>query len=132
MGCNTVSDTIRNINIDILRLIFALFIVFYHIRYVVHAPIYDFPQNGYLAVDFFFIVSGYLIVKSCRDNEEKGTETGTLRYCFHKLMSFLPYLIIAEIFFGMVEGSRTHFRRVGDDDLELVSRYQGRGGIKRG
>ena len=99
-----VPDTIRNTNIDIMRLIFAFFIVFYHVRYVVHRSIYDFPQNGYLAVDFFFIVSGYFIIKSCRDNQEKGTENGTLRYCFHKLMSFLPYLIVAEIFFGMVEG----------------------------
>lgn len=87
-----------------MRLVFAFFIVFYHVRYLVHTPIYDFPQNGYLAVDFFFIVSGYFVIKSCRNNQEKGTENGTLRYCFHKLMSFLPYLIVAEIFFGMVEG----------------------------
>ena len=97
-------DTIRNTNIDILRLVFAFFIVFYHVRYLTNRFIYDFPQNGYLAVDFFFIVSGYMITRSCRENEKNGTEPGTLRYCFHKLMSFLPYLIVAEIFFGVVEG----------------------------
>lgn len=87
-----------------MRLVMALFIVFYHTAWVNGNTVFDFPKAGYLAVDFFFIVSGYMIIRSCRDNEKKGTEPGTLRYCFHKLMSFLPYLIIAEIIFGVVNG----------------------------
>ncbi len=97
-------DTIRNVNVDILRLVFALFIVFYHVRYDGFVSLFDFPRNGYLAVDFFFIVSGYMVIRSCRENQKNGTERGTLRYCFHKLMSFLPYLIVAELIFGVVQG----------------------------
>lgn len=82
----------------------AFFIVFYHTAWVNHTAVFGYPKAGYLAVDFFFIVSGYMIINSCRRNQKKGTEPGTLRYCFHKLMSFLPYLIVVEMIFGIVNG----------------------------
>ena len=82
----------------------AFFIVFYHTAWINHNAVFGYPKAGYLAVDFFFIVSGYMIMRSCRENQRKGTEPGTLRYCFHKLMSFLPYLIVVEIIFGIVNG----------------------------
>ena len=90
----------RNITVDVLRMIFAFVIVFHHIfigtEYHIH---------GYLAVDFFFIVSGYMLINTYRRNKEEGKEVSTLRFCAHKLMSFLPYLIFAVLVSALVYGS---------------------------
>ncbi len=77
----------RNVIIDILRIVFALVVVMHHL----------FPNQycGYLAVDFFFIVSGFFLMKSFKKYDE-SERPNNLRFCVHKLLSFLPYLIIAE------------------------------------
>ncbi|MBO6084635.1 MAG: hypothetical protein J6O90_06115 [Candidatus Methanomethylophilaceae archaeon] len=54
----------RNAVIDIMRLVFAFIIVFHHIWITS-----DMSILGYLAVDFFFIVSGYMLIWSCRRNQ---------------------------------------------------------------
>lgn len=79
----------RNVNIDIFRVVFALVVVLHHY----------FPQRwcGYLAVDFFFIVSGFFLMMSYSRYTE-GERPHNLRFCVHKLMGFLPYLIVAEMF----------------------------------
>lgn len=78
----------RNLNIDIFRMIFALVVVLHHY----------FPKTwcGYFAVDFFFIVSGFFLMKSYNKYDDTD-RPHNLRFCAHKLMSFLPYLIVAEI-----------------------------------
>ncbi len=51
-----VGQMTRNLNIDIFRMIFALVVVLHHY----------FPKTwcGYFAVDFFFILSGFFLMKS--------------------------------------------------------------------
>lgn len=83
-----VGQMTRNLNIDIFRMIFALVVVLHHY----------FPKTwcGYFAVDFFFIVSGFFLMKSYNKYDDTD-RPHNLRFCAHKLMSFLPYLIVAEI-----------------------------------
>ncbi len=78
----------RNVVIDLFRVVFALVVVLHHY----------FPQRycGYLAVDFFFVVSGFFLIKSFKKYDDSN-RPHNLRFCFHKLMAFLPYLIVAEI-----------------------------------
>ena len=90
----------RNAVVDLLRMVFAFIIVLHHLW--IQA---DFRICGYLAVDFFFLVSGYMVIMSCRRNQENGKEIGTIRYCAHKFMSFLPYLIFAEVVAGIISGA---------------------------
>ena len=52
--------------LDGLRGVAALLVVLYHINegfaFASGAPVIDFMNHGYLAVDFFFILSGFVIV----------------------------------------------------------------------
>ncbi len=90
----------RSDAIDILRLIFACIIVVHHARYVIGYDNCPFV-GGSLAVEFFFFVSGYLMMGSALKKSEKesgapaalGTET--LQFVRHKLMAILPAFLIS-------------------------------------
>ena len=61
----------RNGKVDLLRFLFALFIMFLHYGYrpelVIEGVTFRLGQNGAFAVVFFFILSGYLLAKSVHD-----------------------------------------------------------------
>lgn len=90
----------RNVIIDIAELVFSFCVVFTHATALAEnvaeegiSPIFG---GGYIAVEFFFIVSGYLMcVKADRgepyDSETIGTET--LNFLKGKLGAILPYYI---------------------------------------
>ena len=107
----------RNVTVDILRMVFAFIIVFHHVFMGTQFHIY-----GYLAVDFFFIVSGYMVINSYRKYKEEGREVGVIRYSAHKLMSFLPYLIFAVVIYAIVSGSIA-FDNTGRFDRFLASAW---------
>lgn len=107
----------RNLTIDILRMAFAFIIVFHHILMGTQFHIY-----GYLAVDFFFIVSGYMVINSYHNYKKDGKEVGVIRYCTHKLMSFLPYLIFAVVVYAIVSGAIA-FDNTGRFDRFLASAW---------
>lgn len=88
----------RNGRIDLLRFIFALVIMLHHSRYVLGDEKALF-LGGSLAVEFFFLVSGYLMAVSVeRENKrspmnQPGTETWA--FLKRKLRGFLPEFLIA-------------------------------------
>lgn len=51
----------RYLALDGLRGVAALFVVLYHIRWTNHVTDTEFVKHGYLAVDLFFILSGFVI-----------------------------------------------------------------------
>jgi len=51
----------RFVALDGLRGLAALLIVLYHVRWTNHLSGSQFIQNSYLAVDLFFILSGFVI-----------------------------------------------------------------------
>ena len=64
----------RNGRIDLLRFVFALVIMLHHSRYVLgddHAVFI----GGSLAVEFFFLVSGYLMAVSAERANQRGPMT---------------------------------------------------------
>lgn len=92
----------RNGEIDFLRFIFALIIVLHHSRSLVGDNRCLF-LGGSLSVEFFFIVSGYLMMASI----EKASAAGgmaiplgkeTLKFLARKLSALLPELVIAQTF----------------------------------
>ena len=94
----------RNSTIDLLRIIFALLVVTVHCRGLLgeYSWVFD---GGWIGVEFFFIVSGYLMVASAtksevrslskNNKEELGTET--VQFLWRKLKKLLPYIIISFI-----------------------------------
>ena len=72
----------RNSTIDLLRIIFALLVVTVHCRGLLanHSWMFD---GGWIGVEFFFIISGYLMVasavkaKTCSLNQNEIFEVGT-------------------------------------------------------
>jgi peptidoglycan/LPS O-acetylase OafA/YrhL len=57
----------RENNFDIVRLLFSVVVVFFHVGYISGAPVFDrLPVyfSGHLAVEGFFAISGFLIIAS--------------------------------------------------------------------
>ena len=109
----------HNVTIDFLRFLFSVIVVLHHSRYVLGDDNCYF-LGGSLAVEFFFFVSGYLLLvgadKAGRKNgagyllpdgvdmagrteaaglETKGIGSETLHFILHKIRSFLPEFLIA-------------------------------------
>lgn len=88
----------RNGKIDFLRFLFAVIVLIYHSRYVVGDEKSLF-LGGSFAVEFFFLVSGYLMIASIRrmppPTKSLSTETGI--FLLKKYQSFFPELLIAYV-----------------------------------
>ena len=81
----------RNFNVDLLRMLFAIMIVYAHMGLVKLVPAIT---PGPLVV-FFFILTGYFTMSSLDKRRERGESIGT--FLLSKLMSFMPYLIVAAL-----------------------------------
>ena len=97
----------KNGRIELLRFLFAIMILLFHIQKrfmngkVVLAPnlLYLF-NRGYFGVEFFFLVSGYLLAAGCFAKREVpsdliGTETASM--IFKKFKSIFPFHFFATI-----------------------------------
>lgn len=70
-------------NIEILRFIFTIMIALHHF-YIYKI---GWLEKGYIAVEFFFILSGYLLINSC----ERNSSTNAGEYTLHKIVRFYPH-----------------------------------------
>ena len=61
----------KNNTIEVLRFIFTMYVVVCHF-YTAFAWVYRRPGNGWFAVEFFFVLSGYLLMHSCARYEGDG------------------------------------------------------------
>lgn len=88
--------------ISLWKFIFCIVIVIFHAGEGLKNSIFC---NGSLGVEFFFLVSGYLLARSImmrggyksskKDDENLGKETGL--FIFKKYKSFFPYIVLAFI-----------------------------------
>lgn len=84
-----------NFEITLLKIFFTFAVLFYHTIKITEKPIeYLFP-GGYLAVEFFFIITGYFMAASIVRNNEKGNDLSTIGFVLHKMKSMYPHIIIA-------------------------------------
>ena len=79
----------RNFNIDLMRMIFAILIVYAHMGLLKMVPE---TVCGALLV-FFFVLTGYFTMAGFEKRRDKGVTMG--RFLLSKVMTFLPYLIAA-------------------------------------
>ena len=82
-----------NPEIDFWKLIFAVIIFLYHANKFTKGMI---PfSRGYIAVEFFFILSGYFMATKIRSNMRKGIYTRTNQFLKGKLLGFYKIFFAA-------------------------------------
>ena len=92
----------RNGKVEFLRFLFCFIVLLYHIAESTIGLKYEVLENitffgkGYFSVEFFFIVSGYLMASTAFKNQENGLQlaSDTLVFMKRKLMSVLSYHLI--------------------------------------
>ena len=90
----------RNGEIDFFRFVFSVVIVFFHYNCSFHLGIFEF---GAIGVEFFYIVTGYLMAKHVEIRIEQNSEKGvsipdrTWRFMSRKISSFYQYYLSAFI-----------------------------------
>lgn len=85
--------TNRNASIDAMRFIFILFLC------PVHCPAVSPFPNGYIAVEFFFVLAGFFIYQSYKKHSDRGTIDFTLK----KLKRFLWPLVISLVLLVLLD-----------------------------
>lgn len=80
----------RNGTIDVLRFVFMLLVMCFHTHLCM--------PGGFIGVEFFFIVSGYLMAHSMsRMEPDPSCEAGieAVEFIAHKASSIFPYYVVA-------------------------------------
>ena len=98
--------------LDGLRGVAALLIVWYHVfegyQFAGNKPVIDFANHGYLAVDFFFILSGFVIGYAYDDRWGKSL---TLRGFFRRRLIRLHPMVVMGAVIGAVSFFLTGMER---------------------
>lgn len=85
----------RNGTIDLFKFLMSLIVITFHFKNVVNYE-NEWFTKGYIAVEFFFIVSGYLFAKSLKkfeNTESPLVVKSSLNFMKKKYVGFLPYHI---------------------------------------
>jgi len=78
-------------SIEGLRGYAIIFVIFFHIFNKI-------LSGGFLGIDLFFVISGYLISKKIIDHEKNNIKFNFLEFYFSRMRKILPPLIIIYIF----------------------------------
>lgn len=76
----------RNILIDSIRGIATISVVLFHLEL-------DFALNGFVGVDIFFVISGYLVFNSLRDNYDSSFKS-IIKFWDKRIKRIYPLLIV--------------------------------------
>lgn len=108
---NTKVKTKRNGKIELLRFVFCLGIVLFHLNYALYSsklslgPHLSFFNKGNLAVEFFFLVSGFLLAKTALRPDTSDIPIGsqTVSFIKRKILAFFsPHTISFILTFSIV------------------------------
>ena len=113
----------RNGEIDLLRFVFSAIIVIHHFTFSYNFSIF---KQGYIGVEFFFLLSGYLMAKSAnklitQNNKLTSLEIANSSWSFiaKKIKSFYIYYVAAIIIQVIVKNILMHH----DNAITLVSNF---------
>lgn len=88
----------RNGKIELMRFVFCMLVILFHCRNAMEIKLpapFEFFSKGKIGVEFFFLVSGYLLAKTASKHFEAHNITReTQRFIYRKLRTVLPYHII--------------------------------------
>lgn len=108
--------------LNALRGVAALAVVFYHFSSRLDLP--ELFAHGYLAVDFFFVLSGFVIEKAYGARVAGGAMP-ILRFYGTRIIRLFPMVIVGTAIAAVIElyrpGSATEARHLPDTILALVT-----------
>lgn len=89
----------RNGNIGLLKFLFCLMVICLHTNSLAKNNEFILFKTGNIAVEFFFIVSGYFLAQRALKEKYNKTNIGkeTIQFIWKKIKSFAPYLLLAFI-----------------------------------
>lgn len=87
--------TSKNSLIELMRFLFALWVLYYH-HYVPYKC--DLFSDGYLAVEFFFVLSGFFLVRSIDKYTSMPAREGFFGFLKHRFMTIALPFVIGEVF----------------------------------
>ncbi len=86
----------RNAFIDLLRLLFCIFVCLFHYKKKLHFG------GGYLGVDFFFILSGFFLMRSFEGKRgelaQRDVYLNCREYLWQRICRFYPHYFAAFVF----------------------------------
>lgn len=88
----------RNYYIDFLKFIFSIGIVLYHSWTFTGVFGEGWAGRGYFGVEFYFIVTGYLFIKSFEKSKKEEFGKSSLKFVFNKVKPLLLMIILTWIF----------------------------------
>lgn len=88
----------RNYEIEFWRFAFTIFICLYHFRNACYGNTNLFA-GGYIAVEFFFIVSGFLLISSYenKNSDFDKEKNKPLEYTIHRIFKLYPHYLFSFI-----------------------------------
>ena len=87
--------TSRNSLIELYRFLFALWIVWYHGYFIIKNQYFD---DGYIAVEFYFILSGFHFLKTLDKYKDKALAVGLVQMIWSKIKPLGMAFIIGVVF----------------------------------
>lgn len=100
--------TKKNVNIELMRFLLSLFVLGYHTRLAADYGADPLFKFGYFAVEFFFVLSGFLLAGSLeRAYSAPGRNllADTGGFMWKKIRAILPYHIVAVVLMVAVVGA---------------------------
>lgn len=89
----------RNVIVELARFIFSILVVGYHVQMSMNNDVADMFENGALAVEFFFLISGYFLARSIEKISAKENGSNpvieTARFMKNKIKGILPTHVVA-------------------------------------
>ena len=85
----------KNSLIELMRFLFALWVLYYH-SYIPYKN--SFFDQGFLAVEFFFVLSGFYLVRSIDKYNSLPAKKGLWEFLKHRFLAIAPAFVINEIF----------------------------------
>lgn len=83
-----------NPQIDIAKFLFSIIIILYHSNKLISLD-FNLFQYGYTAVEFFFMITGYLMVCSSKKFDSSFPGKSTFTFTINKIKSFYLYFLIS-------------------------------------
>lgn len=86
----------KNNIVELMRFLFSILVVGYHVQMSINNSENSFFENGAVAVEFFFLISGYFMARSieklCSDENVKIGKA-TIQFMTKKVRGLYQYIL---------------------------------------